>query len=351
MMLSSTLGTLASISRYRTAKKNKQRNKKGQAVFDTIAGATGFAASTLSTASAITNVANGNARNAGIVGLTGSSLAGLLSVMKTGRAIKNYGHHKMVASGAGGMYKRKKDGSQRNRNDDVETLTQRAASRDGSGNKDAERAAAKARLFAMKQAEEYSKSKASQEGRNAAIEGLVGLGSSLAGLAGGVVSFLGGSGKTSGILGMGASLGKMLGTGLSKGNQKKAAQANNQRMHAVVDEYLRNKKAKVLEYARSVVDNEEDDPQKLNSEELRMVEDDEGLQAKIAIARLGIEVTHDNQGIDETLYKRMFKEITFRRAQNILNADQASRDEMLGALRLPTTASIEEIAEALGYEG
>ena len=157
--------------------------------------------------------------------------------------------------------------------------------------------------------------------------------------------------KMRGGLGIGASLSKLLGTAVGKITNKVAASKSKNRMHEVVDGYIQKKKSSIVREAGDKLDNSNPrDPQKLNQQEHDLVTNSDKIQEKIAIARLGIALTLDTSSISEDIYKKAFKEITFRRAQNILNSGN-EKDRLLGALHLPTTASVEEVAEALGYEG
>ena len=349
-LISTGAGLYSSIWGIRKAAKNKQRNKKRKAIFDTVAGSLGAVGGLASTTSGIMGLKNADATATGVVGAVGTLFTGLGSLTRTIGAGYNTYHHGKVASKAGEI-------NEASKQTDPNVLSTHATSKINGDhdNKDSARAAAKARLYAMEQAKNYNKAKAIQEGVNAATEGILGVGSAIMGLFGGINSLISkptpGAMKLGGSLGIAAAASKFIGTLAGKATKKVAESKSKNRMHEVVDGYIQKKKSSIVQEAGDKLDNNNPgDPRKLTQQEHDLVTNSDKIQEKIAIARLGIDLTLDTSSISEDIYKKAFKEITFRRAENILNSGN-EKDRLLGALRLPTTASVEEVAEALGYEG
>ena len=350
----SLAGLYGTYGDYRGAKRKGLRNKRRQTKFDALAGVSNAASGILSMTSAGMGISGADPKKSGIVGMASFFASGLGSAFKTIGAATGAVHHRRVAERAGQTYGQPDGNSEEA---DKQTIKDNEHSKDpGTGEKNHARSAAKARLYAMAQAAEYNREKAQQEKGRAWREGIFGIGAALSGIGGGAFSLAGGKG----LLGMfGSSISGLLSTGLKFGGaianasaKKKAGQKSSERMHRVVDGYISNKLDKVKKDARDKRTGNRENPagSGLTDAEVHDVTDSEIIQKKIALARLGIEVAKDERGITEDVYKEAFKAITFRRAKNIRDSGD-DRRSMLSALGLPNGATVEEIAEALGYEG
>ena len=294
-----------------------------------------------------------------------SALAGMVGPgIKAIYAGKNASRYKKVAGETNEIYDQD-NGHSRQEDTDTHNNTKRSRTVqlvDGKRTmvKDPARAAAKARLYAMSQAQRYNSEKATQEKRNAIISGVTGAVTGLGGFLGSLLSVT--SGKSaggmmaSGVLGFASMIGKYVGAGFNTKYKKKAAAENHERIKDVVEGFLNRKKTGIEKDAlalRKMKEKAPDGPG-LTKGEFGLVENDDAMKKKIVIARLGFDVTQDNSAVDEGTYKKVFNLITLKRARNIQNAGDNDRRQMLGALGLPINdpqVSTQEIAEALGYEG
>ncbi|MBO4652291.1 MAG: hypothetical protein J5649_03130 [Lachnospiraceae bacterium] len=353
---------------YRNAKNKGLRDRKKQVKYDTMAGLSGLASSVLSLTSSVMSINGSDPNKTGWVGIASAAAGGLGSTFKTIGAARSASRHGKVADRASKIYDSEPDpkpGISKNekpthtRASDMTTIGNIEESRiQGTTKKNAQRAAAKARLYAMSQAETYNREKAQQEKGKAWREGIVGGGSLLAGLGASIFSMA--AGKTPlGLIGSGVSgiLGQVFKFGGAIANAKaksKAKKNSSSRIHTVVNDYIDKKKDKIKENARSILAENPNSPKddELTMEEVREVTENDAIVRKIAIARLRIDVTLDGNNLSEDNYKQAFKAITFRRAENISNSRGEERKAMLDALGIPSRgATVEEIAAALGYEG
>ena len=346
---------------YRNAKNKGLRDRKKQVKYDTMAGLSGLASSVLSLTSTAMSINGSDPNKTGWVGIASAAAGGLGSTFKTIGAARSASRHGKVADRASKIYDPQiaiSEDDVHTRASDTAALDRIKSSRiDGTNRKNAQRAAAKARLYAMSQAETYNREKAQQEKGKAWREGIVGGGSLLAGLGASIFSMT--AGKTPlGLIGSGVSgiLGQIFKFSGAIANAKaksKAKKNSSSRIQTVVNDYIEKKKDKIKDQARRKLAMDPNNPgdQELTMDEVREVTENDAIVRKIAIARLRIDVTLDGNNLSEDNYKQAFKAITFRRAQNIMNSGD-DRNAMLDALGIPSRgATVEAVAEALGYEG
>lgn len=108
----------------------------------------------------------------------------------------------------------------------------------------------------------------------------------------------------------------------------------------VINRYLINKRNKL----RDEVD-EESDPSKPDHNYFENVDDN--TLDRITIARLGVDIPINDDGLGEDELMEGFKALNMKRARNIMEASPKDRETMLSALGLTQDATLNEIASAL----
>ncbi len=219
----------------------------------------------------------------------------------------------------------------------------------------------KARKYAMKQAADMHSARAGESRKN--VGNLVG---GIFGGLGGVLSGLSkildpGGGLLGSVLkyiGAGSSLIGNLSKGIGKAvdknrasNESEALKGNKQN---VVDEYINDKAARIVEESKHVELTNREKSQ-YHIRKFPVVTIDEA--KKVAVLRLGIDnssISFDDSDSDELGenltpddYERAFKIITEKRAKNILKSEGADKNEMLDALGLDHDASLEDVVSSL----
>ena len=340
------------------AKKKGLKNKRRQSRVNAAAGLTGLGASVLSMASAAVGLRGDDPKTAGWLGIASRGLGLVGSLTKTISAGMSAHRHRKVANATNTLNRQDMTQYSDLLNNEDQSIKHPSRVSNDPKIKNKDRATAKARLYAMKQAERYNDAKASQEKSRALREGITGIGADLSGGIGSLFSIFGGKSPAGmigsgvfGLLGSAFKLGGSVANAIGKRNDKKAYKDSKSRMRSEVDDFVNKKLDKIKNEAQS---KRNDNPGNtdLSADEFDWINNSGLIQKKIAIARLGIDLTLDENDIDDGVYKQAFNAITMRRAYNILNSNDNERNSMLTALGLPTTTDdVVEIAEALGYEG
>lgn len=222
---------------------------------------------------------------------------------------------------------------------------------------------AKAKQYSMLQAHKYNSKMASEEKENVFKNIAFGVVPSMLGLANGIVSstasYQGGM-MASGILGLAQMALKNVGKGLRVKNHfsEDKKREENKDKKTEVDLYLSTKIEGVKADARSSgvvdangriqLDADQDDDADDGGNNGQFTDE---LAKRVALARLGLDVElEENSALPDEIYQKAYNIVTLKRANHIHESGN-DRTAMLTALGLPTNASVEEIAEALGYEG
>lgn len=311
--------------------KRKNKNEKRQAGFKAFSGFTSAAAGALSAAAGFAGLDKADAGTIKGLALASSTIGALGSIGNIIGGYSNANQRSRMAS-AGSSFRIGKDQF------DADMTAA------GNGKDDASRNArrlAKAKAFSMSQAADMNSLKAQQEKSKAHRDLFYnGLGTlcSLAGSYGSAFTDLKTSGLVGGILGTAAMTLKYIGKGrelYKSGKNKKALQGKKDQ---VIRDYLDNKRPKIKADISA-------DPHTSG------IQVSDNVADRIAVARLGINLDiTDPSGLSEDERKELFNRITLRRAKYLTQLTGPEKTQMMTALELDVNASVDQVAEVLGYE-
>lgn len=208
---------------------------------------------------------------------------------------------------------------------------------------------AKAQKYAMAQAAKLHEQR-STESQKGLISMLSGISSFTGSTITGISKLLG---NTQGLLGLAGTaftalggIGKTIGGLKDFASKKKEQKKLGAKKREVVKEYLDEKIRKIKTQAEQMtLDNGE--RRQLGAKGATLSDDE---AKRIALLRLGVDIPDDEVTISAENMDEAFKKLTEKRANNILKADTGSKEEMLTALGLDTSARFEDVVAALSAD-
>ena len=211
-----------------------------------------------------------------------------------------------------------------------------------------DKASAKAKHYAMKQAQDIHGDKSGNFLMRArsALTGMSSLGMVLSGIGKAT-----GGNSTLSLLG---TIANGIGIASNVGYRIYDKFAGSKKKNEVIDEYLNDKATKIQAEAANMQLNQQEQA------DIATTDTDDGNNGmsrgtaitieeakRIAILRLGVNVDSNADINSSSVRDEVFKAITTKRANYIWNANQADKDNMLRDLGLPTTATFDEIYNVL----
>ena len=356
--LSATMGvmnTIRDVKAYNKVKAGKNERRKSQAGYSIFNSVMGTASGLLQTGGAVSGLAGDLGARSGAevgsyLGLAGSVFDVAGSIGSIAGAKKNSAAHQAVAdeinasiSAGDDRIASFTDSDYKKARRDYKNYKERTGRNDKTSRslKKAKNTA-KAKWYAMRMARDHNENKAAQESKRGNMAGIFGTVSSLLSFGGSLGSILSSgptSGYVGGIFGAVSSLWKGLGKYVDSKSKDADAKADKKNKDSVMDTYITEKMQKIRDEIKN-------DP-RINAMNLS-----DSVVKKIAYARLGadVDLSSDESQITPDVYNAAYNRVVLKRANNIMKSSRGDRNNMLKALGLPQNASLEEVAEMLGYE-